>query len=160
LRLRMSRTRGFTFIELIVTLAILAVLASLSIPVAQYSVQREKERDLRSALMEIRAAIDAYKKASEQGRINLLPGETGYPHSLSELTDGVIDRRSPQKRKIYFLRKLPADPFSSSQLDPTASWGLRSYDSSADAPAEGQDIYDIYSKSKLVGLNGVPYERW
>lgn len=156
----LSRTQGFTFIELIVTLAILGVLAFLTIPVAEYSVRRDQERELRRALIEIRSAIDAYKRASEQGRIMVSPGESGYPRSLDDLASGVIDQRSPVQQRIYFLRRLPVDPFAPPHARPSESWGLRSYASSPEVPLAGKDVFDVYSRSNEIGLNGVPYREW
>jgi general secretion pathway protein G len=156
-----QKNRGFTFIELMMTLAIMAVLALLTVPIAKYTLQRTQEHDLRRALIEIRAAIDAYKRAAEQGRVEVKPGETGYPHALDELTEGVVDQRSPVRQKIYFLRRFPPDPFySGTSTKPSATWGLRSYASPPDAPAEGRDVFDVYSTSVAVGLNGVPYRQW
>ncbi|MGB4066198.1 MAG: type II secretion system protein [Azonexus sp.] len=154
-------SRGFTFIELMMTLAILGVLALMAVPVAEYSVRREKERDLRLALVEIRGAIDAYKRAAEQGRIMIPPGESGYPRSLDELVSGVIDQRSPVRQRIYFLRRLPPDPFAANPTTKaTDSWGVRSYTSSPELPMAGKDVFDIYTRSTAVGLNGVPYRQW
>jgi general secretion pathway protein G len=156
-----DRPRGFTLIELLVTLAILGVLASLVVPVAQVSMQRSKEQDLRFALHELRTAIDAYKRAHDEGRIARKAGATGYPASLEVLVEGVEDMRSPEKEKLYFLRQVPRDPMSldvgSSDAD---TWQKRSYASEADEPKEGEDIYDVRSKSRDAGLNGVPYKRW
>ncbi len=158
---RPLRRRGFTFIELMVTLAIMAVLVTVSVPLVQVAVQRQKERDLRAALSEIREALDAYKRASDQGRIEVRLGESGYPKSLDQLVDGVDDRRSPSRQKIYFLRRLPGDPMVVGQADkPAQSWGLRSYASPPDEPLEGEDVFDVYSKSERQGLNGVPYRKW
>lgn len=155
------RSHGFTFIELMVTLAILGVLALLAVPVAEYSVRRDQERELRRALIEIRAAIDAYKRASEQGRIMVPPGESGYPRTLEELASGVIDQRSPVRQRIYFLRRVPVDPFSANpRVRPSETWGLRSYVSSPDLPLAGKDVFDVYSRSAGIGLNGVPYREW
>lgn len=153
--------QAFTLIELMVTLAIMAVLVTVAVPLMQVSLQRERERDLRSALTTIREGIDAYKRASDQGRLPVRIGESGYPFTLNQLVEGVVDQRSPNRQKIYFLRKLPQDPM----VDPSrktgdANWGLRSYISPADAPAEGADIFDVFSRSDKVGLNGVPYRDW
>ena len=153
--------RGFSFIELMVTLSIMAVLAMVAVPMAQWSYQRDKERTLRASLAEIREALDSYKRASDQGRIPVKIGESGYPKSLIELVDGVEDQRSPNRKKMYFLRRIPADPMNSdTSVKPEDSWGLRSYASPADEPAEGDDVFDVYSKSGKTGLNGVPYSKW
>jgi general secretion pathway protein G len=153
--------RGFTYIELLITLAIMAVLGSIAVPSAQIAVQRSKERELRDALWEIRGALDAYKRASEQGRIVVKPGDSGYPKKLDELVEGVEDRQSPQKKKIYFLRRVSKDPMiTGSDESVSANWGLRSYASPPDSPQEGEDVFDVFSKSSKVGLNGVEYRRW
>lgn len=157
----MKSRRGFTLVELLMTLAIMAVLASVAVPLAQISSQRSKERDLRVALAQIREAIDAYKKASEQGRIRLKIDDTGYPHRLEDLVEGVSDVRSPIKQKLFFLRRIPRDPFFVDEsVNPASTWKLRSYASPPESPAEGADIYDIYSSSNKTGLNGVPYKLW
>jgi general secretion pathway protein G len=158
---RRAHQRGFTFVELMITLAIMAVLVTVAVPMVQVTVQRQKERDLRAALGEIREALDAYKRASDQGRIEVRLGESGYPKSLDQLVEGVDDRRSPARQKIYFLRRLPADPMAADQTGkPAQSWGVRSYASSPEEPLEGDDIFDVYSKSERQGLNGVPYRKW
>ncbi|MGF6727267.1 general secretion pathway protein G [Paraburkholderia sp. GAS41] len=153
--------RGFTLIELLVTLAILGVLASMTVPVAQVMRQREREQELRLALHEIRDAIDAYKAASKEGRVAKEAGATGYPPSLDVLVDGVPDLSDPKGRKIYFLRHIPRDPMNNDAgLDDAAVWGKRCYASGADDPQEGDDVYDVYSTSKGVGLNGIAYRNW
>lgn len=154
-------TRGFTLIELLVTLAILALLGTLVVPVAQVTAQRRDEVELRRALREIRAGIDAYKKASDEGRVAKAAGATGYPPRLEMLVEGVRDQKSPKQAQIYFMRRLPRDPF---HADPAASnaetWGKRSYASEAHEPKEGDDVYDVYSMSGKTALNGTPYNKW
>lgn len=153
--------RGFTLIELLVTLAILALLGTLVVPVAQVTAQRRDEVELRRSLREIRAGIDAYKKASDEGRVARAAGSSGYPPRLEMLVEGVRDLRSPKQAQIYFMRRLPRDPF---HPDPEATdaetWGKRSYASEPDEPKEGEDVYDVFSLSEKAGLNGIPYNKW
>lgn len=157
----MRLVQGFSFVELMMTLAIMGVLVLVCVPMAEVTVQRGRERELRSALMQIREALDAYKRAADQGRIEQRPGDSGYPRSLDELVTGVPDQRSPTRRTLYFLRALPGDPVV--QRDgggAVPAWGLRSYESTADNPKPGVDVFDVYSQSSKVGLNGVPYRQW
>jgi general secretion pathway protein G len=152
---------GFTLIELVVTLAILAVLSTVALPMAELTVKRGKEQELHAALRQIRSAIDAYKQAYDQGRIVQKVDETGYPPSLDILVQGVNDMQSQVDRKIYFLRRLPRNPFVRDPGIPAAeTWGKRSYASSADDPQEGDDVYDVYVPSPETGINGIPYKEW
>jgi general secretion pathway protein G len=155
------RARGFTLIELVITVGIVALLASAAVPLNELIVQRGKEQDLRRALRDIREAIDSYKQASDEGRIAKKPGDSGYPRRLEELTQGVDDQKSARKERMYFLRRIPPDPFSPERDQlPAATWGKRSYDSPAEAPREGADVFDVYSLSSARGINGVPYRQW
>ena len=153
--------RGFTFIELMITLAIMATLAAVAVPMVQVAVQREREHQLRAALLEIREAIDAYKRAADSGSIKLNIGDSGFPRKLEELVDGVPDQRSPRKQNIYFLRKLPRDPFApAGTTSAAATWDKRAYSAPPDNPTEGEDVFDVFSRSDKVGLNGVPLKTW
>lgn len=153
-------TRGFTLIEILATLAIMAILAMAVVPTVELFSIRNKEADLQRALREIRDALDAYKQASDEGRIAKTMDASGYPKTLQQLVDGVDDIKSPTPRRLYFLRRIPGDPFADPGRPANDSWGLRSYASPADAPAAGDDVYDIYSLSPRVGLNNVPYREW
>jgi general secretion pathway protein G len=156
-----KQQRGFTFIELMMTLAIMATLALVAVPLGQVALQRDKERNLRSALIEIREALDAYKLASEAGRVEKKLGESGYPKHLEDLVNGVPDQKNPAKPLIFFLRRLPRDPFYLGQAKTAAdTWRKRAYASAPDSPSEGDDVFDVFSSSDKVGLNGVPLKEW
>ncbi len=157
--------RGFTLVELLVVVAIVSVLASIGLPLAELSHKRNQEEELRRALREIRGAIDKYKRLADQGHIARSADGSGYPPSLEVLVEGVPDAQSPQGQRIYLLRRLPRDPMAVQAEDalstqPQATWGLRSYASPPDAPQAGSDVFDVYSLSDGVGMNGVPYRRW
>jgi len=154
------RVRGFTLIEMLVVLAMLGVLASAARPLLELSVQRSREHELRQALRTLREALDSYKRAAETGAIVLSPEDSGYPQKLQLLVDGVADARSPNGRKIYFLRRLPRDPFAPADLPAADTWGLRSYDSAPDDPRAGKDVFDVYSRSERKALDGSRIKDW
>jgi general secretion pathway protein G len=152
---------GFTLVELLITVAIVGTLASIAMPMAELVVQRNKEEELQSGLRQIRSAIDAYKQAADEGHVTKLVGESGYPKSLRDLVYGVDKIDDPKKSKIYFLRKLPRDPFAlDANVAAEQTWGKRSYDSGPDSPHEGVDVFDVYSYASGIGLNGIPYRDW
>lgn len=151
---------GFTFIELVITLAILSIMASITMPLVQLNIQRSKEQKLAENLRKIRTAIDEYKTLSDEGRIKKNVDESGYPPSLEALVEGVEDIKDIKKRKIYLLRKIPQDPIYADKLDEANNWGIRSYQSTSDDPQEGDDVFDVYSLADGVGLNGEPYREW
>ena len=156
-----ARLRGFTLIELVITVAIVGLLASTALPLASMAIRREKESDLRAALREIRTAIDAYKLASTQGRVEVEADKSGYPANLQLLYEGVEDRANPNKVKVYFLRRLPRDPlFPDATAAPADTWGLRSYASAPEDPQPGEDVFDVYSLAQGKGLNGIAYRDW
>jgi general secretion pathway protein G len=153
--------RGFTLIELAITVAIVGILASAAYPFAELSLQRQKESDLRSALREIRTAIDTYRDATRSGQVAKSIDETGYPRKLEDLVSGVDDFKDPKHAKIYFLRRLPRDPFYPDSSAPAGeTWGKRSYASPPDMPMEGSDVFDVYSRSPSIGMSGIPYRDW
>lgn len=156
------RGNGFTIIELVITVAIVSLLATAVVPSAQLVFQRERESELRASLRTLRAAIDAYKLAADRGRIKKKADKSGYPPDLKSLVDGVDDASSPKEGvKIFFLRRVPRDPFwPDPSVPPEETWGLRCYASPPDDPQPGDDVYDIHSRSTRTGLNGVPYRDW
>ncbi len=158
------RLKGFTLIELIVTVTIVAVLASVAMPMLKMTVQRSKENELRANLRQIREAIDAYKKAADDGRIKKSIEDTGYPPNLEILVNGVVNEKDANKNKLKFLRRIPLDPMTpvtnAESDDLPNNWGLRSYASDAADRVAGDDVFDVYSQSQQLGINGVPYSKW
>lgn len=157
----MKKVAGFSYIEIMFTVAILALLAASATPYLENTIVRKKEAELRENLRSIRTAIDAYKTAYDSGKIEKEVGGNGYPKSLRILALGVTDITSPKKNKLRFIRKIPADPmYDGKPVLSHETWGLRSYDSEADDPLAGNDVYDIYSTNQNEGLNGIRYDQW
>jgi general secretion pathway protein G len=155
------RHAGFTLIELVVTAMIVAILAAGAMPLVQVTIKRNHEMELRSSLRQLRSALDAYKKAFDEGKIKKTIQDSGYPPSLEILEQGVPDQTSPAKKMIRFIRRIPRDPMSSNK-DATAAetWGKRSYQSEASSPSDGADVYDIYSLNTQKALDGSLYNTW
>jgi len=146
---------GFTLAELVTVAAIMAVLALVTLPVAKFTAKRSKEADLRQALREMRYAIDEYKRYSDAGLIPVDLGTEGYPKKLDVLVEGV-EIVGQVDKKLKLLRRIPVDPMTGKD-----EWGLRSYQDNSDATSwGGEDVYDVHSLSRAVGLNGVPYRKW
>jgi general secretion pathway protein G len=158
----MRRARGFTLIEIVVAAAIVGLLATMVLPLAERVALREKESSLRRNLREIREALDAHRDAVRAGLVRQSADLHGYPVRLEDLVEGVPDVTDPKgERRIYLLRRMPRDPFfDDPEVPPAQTWGLRSYESPPDAPEAGRDVFDVYSESGRVGLNGVPYREW
>lgn len=152
------RTRGFTLVEMIVTLTILSVLAMAAMPLGETVVRHNREQALARALADIRHALDAFKEASDTGRIKRI-STSGYPPDLDTLVNGVADAQS-DTRMIYFLRQIPRDPFCPDETPDALCWDLRAYDSPPNAPQPGKDVFDVHSQSTQVGSDGRPYNRW
>ncbi len=158
---------GFTLIELMIVVVIMAILASVAMPLRELMVKREKEQVLRTGLRQIRGAIDAYKQAVDDMRIKKIEEESGYPARLEDLFIGVPDIKDTDKKNIFFLRRLPRDPMfreldvaGIERVPDVDTWGKRSYESSPDNPQEGEDVFDVFSRSESIGLNGIPYNKW
>jgi len=159
---------GFSYVEMVFVVAILALMAAVATPYLEKNIQRKKETELKQHLREIRMAIDAYKAAFDAGKFTKGISDSGYPKNLEDLVNGVEDVTDPQKKKLFFLRRLPVDPMYSdvqnagnnTPIHPADTWGKRSYDSSAEYPREGRDVYDVYSMSADLGVNGIPYSQW
>ena len=152
---------GFTLIELLLTLALLATLATVAYPLTALMGKRDRELDLQRSLREIRRAIDSYKEASDDGRIEKSVTDSGYPPTLQVLVAGVTDKTNLQGNKLYFLRRIPRDPVCECpERAPEQTWQLRSYKSTADNPQEGDDIFDVSSRSTRESSNGTLYSHW
>lgn len=151
--------QGFTLVELLVALALLALLVSAATPMVQMNAKRQKEQELRRVLWQMRDAIDAYKQAVDDGLIKKNQNDDGYPPNLRVLTTGVENSQDPGMKKLFFLRRIPRDPFAE---DPEASneqtWQIRGYDGTQGEFAT--DVYDVSSRSTQVGINQQPYNTW
>lgn len=155
------RARGFTLIELVVALAILSLLVLMATPVVKLEMRRAKEAELRQDLRVLRTAIDAYKHAFDDGLIEKKVDVSGYPPTLAALVQGIPNAKDPKARPIYFLRRMPRDPFNTDPaLAPIETWATRSYASPPDSPTEGDDVFDVYSRVDETGINGTPYKEW
>jgi len=158
----MYKQSGFTLIEMMAAVALLALLLSVALPISTLVKRRAQEGELRHSLQVIRNAIDLYHQASLEGKIDKSLDRSGYPPDLASLVKGVSDKTDPNGGMLYFLRRLPADPMCENckGRDPADTWEVRSYDSSAEAFASGRDVFDLRSKSHREGINGVPYKEW
>jgi general secretion pathway protein G len=146
--------RGFTLAELVLVVALVALLTTMALPVAKFSVKRRREEELREALRTMRTAIDDYKHLSDQGQIPLKLGSEGYPPDLDTLVKGVDLVGQLTKRK--FMRRIPKDPMTGE-----TEWGLRSYQDEPDSDTWGGDnVYDVYSKSDATAIDGTKYKDW
>ncbi|RLE08630.1 MAG: general secretion pathway protein GspG [Candidatus Aminicenantes bacterium] len=155
-----SRQQGFTLIEMLVTLTILAILAGVAIPLAQVAIKREKEIELRRNLRILREAIDAYKQLADEKKFEFDEDTYGYPPDLETLVNGVEIEETIQgkrvERIVRFLRRIPKDPMTNSY-----DWGLRSYQDDPDSDVwGGENVYDVYSKSQATALDGTKYRDW
>lgn len=154
--IRKRGERGLTLVELIVAFTILSMLTTMAVPLARYRVQRDKERELRYALREIRKAIDDYKDAALSGKIQTKLGTEGYPEKLEQLVEGVNLSQSADSKKIKFLRRIPKDPMTG-----TYEWGLHSMqDDPGSQSWGGQNVFDVYTKSTESARDGTKYSDW
>ncbi len=153
--IRRRAQSGFTLAELVMVAALMVTLASVTLPVVKYTAKRTKEMELHQALRQMRQAIDEHKRYSDLGLIPVDLGTQGYPAELEVLVEGV-DIVGQVDKKAKFLRRIPIDPMTGE-----AEWGLRSFQDEPDSDSwGGEDVYDVYSLSNAVGLNGVPYREW
>jgi general secretion pathway protein G len=158
------RSRGFTLVEMLVVVALVGILSAAALPLVEHTVQRQREHALRRALRELRTGIDAYKQAVDEGRIARAADASGYPPTLLALVQGVPDAKSAKpgegQKQLYFLRRLPRDPFAPPELPAEQTWALRSYGSPPDAPRAGVDVFDVASRSRQRALDGSWLKDW
>lgn len=157
----MRGQRGFTLIEMMVTLTILASLAAAAVPLMRQQYQQQNEHLLQESLRQIRGAIDRYAQAVREGKIEHEAGSSPYPASLEQLVEGVVDKTSSEKAHIYFLRRIPRDPFCDCEERSDAeTWRTRASTQPPEDFSGGKDVFDVSSRSRDIGLNGVPYANW
>ncbi|MCK4431078.1 MAG: type II secretion system protein [Candidatus Aminicenantes bacterium] len=154
------RKKGFTLVEMLVTLTILAILAAAIMPLAKIAVKRQKEIELRRNLRIIREALDVYKKLADENKIDFEDDSEGYPPDLDTLVKGVElkpgEGKDESTKIVKFLRRIPKDPMTNSY-----DWGLRSYQDDHDSDAwGGENVYDVYTKSLGTALDGTKYRDW
>ena len=155
------KLKGFTLVELLVTLTLLSIIALTAMPLAEITSVRLKEHELRQALRQIRTALDQYKTASDAGLIPKSIGESGYPPSLDALTEPIANSKEQVQVPLIFMRILPRDPFNTDPaLAAAATWSLRSYASPVNDPQAGSDVFDVHSQSTRTGLNGIRHDQW
>jgi len=154
-RYRHDSSLGFTMVELVLVSTLLVTLAAVALPASKYTVRRAKEVELRQALRTMRNAVDEFKRYSDAGLIAVERGTDGYPSELEVMVEGV-DLVGQIDRKVRFLRRIPRDPMTGEY-----EWGLRSYQDDFDSTSwGGENVFDVYSLSEGVGLDGVPYSQW
>ncbi len=150
--IRKSRCRGFTLVELIVAIAVIAILAGMAVPIARNVIKRQKEKELRHALWDIRDAIDRYKDAADRGAFQQKVGAEGYPPDMETLVKGI----DVNGKKLKFLRRIPVDPMTNS-----TEWGMRSVQDEKDSSSwGGENVFDVYTKSEGTALDGSKYSEW
>jgi general secretion pathway protein G len=164
---RPAGQRGFTFIELVITLAIIGLVSMLALPLYEVTATRMKEAELRHALRVLRGALDTYKAATDSGSLKREPGQSGYPPTLEVLTQSLDLASKPDasgsiaSQRLVILRQLPRDPFNTDPtLAPEQTWATRAYASRPDDPQPGDDVFDVTSKSGATALDGTPYASW
>ncbi len=151
--------RGYSFVELLVVVTLILILAAAVMPLMRVTMQRQREVELRRSLRELRTAIDKYKDAVDQGMIggtDVKAGSEGYPPDLETLVEGITPLNDATGRKLKFLRRIPVDPMTR-----TTEWGMRAYQDKPDSTSwGGQNVYDVYTTSDGTALDGTKYRDW